>query len=156
MDKMKTYIKYVILIILFALFSNWLITAGLNSSYKKLTRKDSTSQVEITTAEATLVNGRIKGVIKDDRTDSLTGKYVQIRLFSSRDNELGRIYVPIQTTDVNREQEFKLYFEQYDVKSYDVSIVNEKNGGTEIEVFPKEMTKAQIFVITLFTVMFAL
>lgn len=155
MSRLKTFLKYVIWIVVFAVLSELLINASLKSSYADITRKDTTSQVEITQAQATLVNGKIKGTIKDDRKDSLTGKYVEIKLYSSRDNEVGKRYIQIQTTDVNQTQDFNFYFEKNDVKSYEISIVNEKEEG-ELEIFPKEMSRAEIFVATLFTMMMVL
>mgnify|MGYP000053817828 CR=1 FL=1 len=152
MSTIKSFLKYALLIIVFAILSELLISASLQSSYKDIKRKDNTSQVTISQAQATLVNGKIKGTIVDDRKDNLTGKYVKITLYSKRDNEVGKKYVPIETTDVNKTQDFSLYFEKQDVTSYDISIVNEKEGG-ELELIPKEMTKAQIFVATLFTIM---
>lgn len=155
MSRLKTFFKYVIWIVVFAVLSELLINASLKSSYADITRKDTTAQVEITQAQATLVNGKIKGTIKDDRKDSLTGKYVEIKLYSSRDNEVGKRYIQIQTTDVNQTQDFNFYFEKNDVKSYKISIVNEKEEG-ELEIFPKEMSRAEIFVATLFTMMMVL
>ncbi|MBD9159238.1 MAG: hypothetical protein EGQ16_05320, partial [Clostridiales bacterium] len=93
MSRLKTFLKYVIWIVVFAVLSELLINASLKSSYADITRKDTTAQVEITQAQATLVNGKIKGTIKDDRKDSLTGKYVEIKLYSSRDNEVGKRYI---------------------------------------------------------------
>lgn len=155
MSRLKTFLKYVIWIVVFSVLSELLINASLKSSYADITRKDTTAQVEITQAQATLVNGKIKGTIKDDRKDSLTGKYVEIKLYSSRDNEVGKRYIQIQTTDVNQTQDFNFYFEKNDVKSYKISIVNEKEEG-ELEIFPKEMSRAEIFVATLFTMMMVL
>lgn len=155
MSRLKTFLKYVIWIVVFAVLSELLINASLKSSYADITRKDTTAQVEIIQAQATLVNGKIKGTIKDDRKDSLTGKYVEIKLYSSRDNEVGKRYIQIQTTDVNQTQDFNFYFEKNDVKSYEISIVNEKEEG-ELEIFPKEMSRAEIFVATLFTMMMVL
>lgn len=152
MSTIKSFLKYALIIIVFAILSELLISASLQSSYKDIKRKDNISQVTISQAQATLVNGKIKGTIVDDRKDNLTGKYVKITLYSKRDNEVGKKYVPIETTDVNKTQDFSLYFEKQDVTSYDISIVNEKEGG-ELELIPKEMTKAQIFVATLFTIM---
>lgn len=152
MSTIKSFLKYALLIIVFAILSELLISASLQSSYKDIKRKDNTSQVTISQAQATLVNGKIKGTIVDDRKDNLTGKYVKITLYSKRDNEVGKKYIPIETTDVNKTQDFSLYFEKQDVTSYDISIVNEKEGG-ELEFIPEEMTRAQIFVATLFTIM---
>ena len=69
MDKMKKYLLYIVLLVVFALFSSLLITVGLNSSYKSIERKeDNLSYVNIYQAEATKVNGRIRGFISDSRT----------------------------------------------------------------------------------------
>ena len=152
MARMKTFLIYALLVVGFFIFSEFIISVGLNSSYKDIERKDNISQVEITEAQATLVNGKIKGIIKDSKEDNLTGKYVEIDLYSERDNMIGKRYVEINTTEVNREQEFHIYFEAEDVKSYSVAIINEKQGG-ELKILPEEWTKAQIVTATIFTLL---
>ena len=152
MARMKTFLIYALLVVGFFIFSEFIISVGLNSSYKDIERKDNISQVEITEAKATLVNGKIKGIIKDSKEDNLTGKYVEIDLYSERDNMIGKRYVEINTTEVNREQEFSIYFEAEDVKSYSVAIINEKQGG-ELKILPEEWTKAQIVTATIFTLL---
>lgn len=152
MARMKTFLIYALLVVGFFIFSEFIISVGLNSSYKDIERKDNISQVEITQAQATLVNGKIKGIIKDSEQDNLTGKYVEIDLYSERDNMIGKRYVEINTTEVNREQEFSIYFEAEDVKSYSVAIINEKQGG-ELKILPEEWTKAQIVTATIFTLL---
>lgn len=152
MARMKTFLIYALLVVGFFIFSEFIISVGLNSSYKDIERKDNISQVEITEAQATLVNGKIKGIIKDSKEDNLTGKYVEIDLYSERDNMIGKRYVEINTTEVNREQEFHIYFEAEDVKSYSVAIVDEKQGG-ELKIIPEEWTKTEIIVATIFTLL---
>lgn len=152
MARMKTFLIYALLVVGFFIFSEFIISVGLNSSYKDIERKDNISQVEITEAKATLVNGKIKGIIKDNEVDKLTGKYVEIDLYSERDNMIGKRYVEINTTGVNREQEFSIYFEAEDVKSYSVAIVDEKQGG-ELKIIPEEWTKTEIIVATIFTLL---
>lgn len=152
MARMKTFLIYALLIVVFFIFSEFIISVGLNSSYNDIERKDNTSQVQISEAEATLVNGKIKGTIIDSEQDNLTGKYVEIDLYSSRDNMVGRRYVEIETTDVNRTQDFHIYFEAEDIESYSVAIVNEKQGG-ELEIIPEEWTRPEIIVATMFTLL---
>ena len=153
MARLKTFLIYALIIVGFFLFSEFLINVGLNSSYKDISRRDNTSQVEINEAQATLVNGKIKGTIKDERgQNSLTGKYVEIDLYSSRDNMIGRRYVEIETTDVNTTQDFNIYFEAEDVKSYSVVIVNEKENG-ELKIIPEELTKPEIIIATIVTLL---
>ena len=133
------------------MFSEFLISVGLNSSYHDIVRKDNTSQVEISEAQATLVNAKIKGKIIDSESN-LTGKYVEIDLYSSRDNVVGRKYVEINTTDVDREQEFSAYLDAEDIESYSVAIVDEKEGG-ELKILPSEPTKSQIVIATVLTIL---
>lgn len=71
MDKIKSYFKYIIWIVLFFIFSEFLINVGLNSNYRDIERKDNVSQVSIYQADATKVNGRIRGIIKNSVPDEL-------------------------------------------------------------------------------------
>lgn len=151
MARMKTFLIYALIIVGFFVFSEFLISVGLNSSYHDIVRKDNTSQVEIFEAQATLVNAKIKGKIIDSESN-LTGKYVEIDLYSSRDNVVGRKYVEINTTDVDREQEFSAYLDAEDIESYSVAIVDEKEGG-ELKILPSEPTKSQIVIATVLTIL---
>lgn len=152
MDRLKTFLKYVIWIVLFFIFSEFLINVGLNSSYKDLKRRDSTAQVEMTQAQATLVNGRMKGTITNSPDDYLTGKYVKIEFYSKRDVYLGKRYIEINTTQATTQQDFSIYFELEGVTEYEISIVDEKEEG-EIELLPEEWSKQEIVVVTILTLL---
>lgn len=75
---MGTFLKYALWIIAFWIFSNFLIEIGLNSNYKNIERKDEVSQVSIYQAEATKVNGRIRGFIKNSRRAKLKWEIYKI------------------------------------------------------------------------------
>ena len=153
MARLKTFLIYALIIVGFFVFSNFIIDVGLNSTYKDITRKDNTSQVQISQAQATLVNGRIKGTINDNNNDdNLTGKYVEIDLYSSRDNMVGKRYIDIETTDANPTQDFSMYFEAEDVTSYSISITDEKTGE-ELKILPEEWNKSQIVIVTVLTML---
>ena len=76
MDRLKTLFMYASWVILFFIFSNFLINVGLNATYKPIERRDNVSQVNIYQAEATLVDGRIRGIITNSETEDLSGKYL--------------------------------------------------------------------------------
>lgn len=151
MARLKTFLIYALIIVGFFIFSEFIINVGLNSSYKDITRKDNTSQVQISEAQSTLVNGKIKGTINDYGNDNLTGKYVEIDLYSSRDNMVGKRYIEIETTDANPTQDFTMYFETEDVTSYSIAIVDEKEGG-ELDLIPDELTKVEIILGTILAI----
>ena len=152
MDRMKTFLKYALWVIGFFILSEFLINVGLNSTYKDIERRDANSQVSIYQAQATLVNGKIIGTIKNSEEDYLTGKYVRIDFYSKRDILVGKKYIPITTTEVTTSQDFKVYFELKDVTSYEISIVDKKEEG-EIKLIPEEWTKPEIIVATILTML---
>lgn len=151
MDRMKTFLKYAIWIILFFIFSEFVISVGINSSYKKMsTSADSNAiqEVEITEAESTRVNGKIKGKIKYNEDQDLYGKYLRVDLFSKRDNMVGTKYIPITTNKENQIQDFNVFFDVQDVTSYKTSITEKKEVG-EIKLITEEMKKPEIILATI-------
>ena len=89
MDRMKTFFKYALWVILFFIFSEIIINVGLNSSYKNMECKNNIEQVNIEQAQSTLVNGRIKGTIKNTGAKDLNGKFIKIDIYSERNVLLG-------------------------------------------------------------------
>lgn len=151
MDRMKTFLKYILWIVVFFIFSNFLINVGLNSNYRDIERKDETSQISIYQAQATKVNGRIRGNIKNSQPEELNGKYIRIDFYSKRDVYLGKKYIQIDNMEKNGIQSFELFFKLQDVKYYEVSITNQKEDGGEIEIIPKDWTRREIIVASLLT-----
>ena len=105
MSRLRTFLIYVIWIVLFFIFSEFIICVGLNSSYRDIERKDSLAQVQISQAQATLVNGRVKGTVTN--TQELGGEYVRFDFYSERGNVVGRKYVQLQKSMPS--QEFSIY-----------------------------------------------
>lgn len=64
MSRMKTFFKYAMWVILFFIFSEIMININLETVYRNIGRKDNLPQITIYQAQATKVNGRIKGTIK--------------------------------------------------------------------------------------------
>ena len=151
MDKIKKYAMYFVLVIAFFILSDFLIYVGLNSSYRDIQRQDSVEEVSIYQAEATKVNGRIRGLIQNPNGEDLNGKFVEVDLYSKRDVFLGRKYIQINNLQQGDTQSFELLFKMEDVSSYNVSIVDEKQEGEEIDLLPKDLTTSQIVVATVLT-----
>lgn len=151
MDRLKTFLKYALWIIGFFILSNFLIYVGLNSSYRDIERKDNIQEVEVYQAEATKVNGRIRGLIQNINEKNLAGKYLEIELYSKRDIFLGREYIQIEDSKQAEPQAFEALFKLQDVASYKISIVDEKEDGGELELLPKDLTTQEIIVLTAFT-----
>lgn len=150
MDAFSTPQKIVIwILILIAVFvlSDFLIYVGLNSTYKDIAREDNnTQQIVVYQADATAVNGRIRGVFKN--TEKMQDKYLKIELYSKRDVLVGKSFIEIENDEA---QFFELLFKANEVASYKIQTVKEKEEGAELEILPKEWTKPEILFATAMT-----
>lgn len=125
MDTLKKFAKYIIWIVLFYFFSNIVIFVGLNSNYDSIKSSgNNPSQVQIEQAEATLVNGRIKGKIKNDGEEDLNGKYMRVDLYSPRNVLLGTEYLAISDLPKGETDDFEVFFKAKDVDHYDISFTD--------------------------------
>ena len=153
MDRVKTLFTYALWVVLFIIFSEFLINVGLNSMYRPIERKDNISQVNIYQAEATMVNGRIRGLITNSEPENLSGKYLEFDFYSERDVFLGRKFIDINELQEDETQNFEILFKLKEVDYYTVSVVDEKPDVEEIEILPEGWTTPQIIVATALTLL---
>lgn len=133
------------------LLSDFLINVGINSAYKNMERKDDNSDIVVYQADATYVNGRIRGLIKAKEKEQ--GKYLKIELYSKRNVMIGKRYIEIKDLKQEETQAFELLFRAKDATSYKAEIVKEKEQGEKLEIIPRELTKPEIVLGTIFTLL---
>lgn len=150
MDRMKTFAKYVIWLVLFYIFSNLMIYLNIESTYQNIGRKDNLPQVTVYQAQATKVNGRIKGSIYNSEAHKITNKYLRIDLYSERDVFLGSKYIDVSTMRDSETRNFEEYFKVQDVDYYEMKFVDEKEEG-ELPEMLKDLTKEQVIWGTFLT-----
>lgn len=150
MDRMKTLAKYVIWLVLFYIFSNLMIYLNIESTYQNIGRKDNLPQVTVYQAQATKVNGRIKGSIYNSEANKITNKYLRIDLYSERDVFLGNKYIDVSTMRDSETRNFEEYFKVQDVDYYEMKFVDEKEEG-ELPEMLKDLTKEQVIWGTFLT-----
>lgn len=143
MDRMKTLLKYALWIILFYIFSNLMIYLNLETTYQNIGRKDNLEQVTIYQAQATKVNGRIKGTIYNNKKNKITNKYLRIDLYSERGNFLGSKYIDVSNMRDNETRELEVYFKVQDVDYYEMKFTDEKEEG-ELPEMLKDLTREQV------------
>lgn len=148
-DKMSTMQKiamWILILIGVFILSDFLINVGLNSTYKDIARQDNNTGIIVYQADATYVNGRIRGLIKDFETTK--GNYVKVELYSKRNVLVGKSYVELETIQEGETQAFEILFRAKDVASYKIEMVKEKEAGDELEILPREWTKPEIVLAT--------
>lgn len=133
MKRMKTFAKYVLLIIAFYIFSNILIFWGINTNYNKLNIKGSIpEQISITTASATLVNGKVKGFVSD--IDDISDKYIKFSFYSDTGSLACIKYIKVSEL---KDKKFDFYFKFNYIDSYSVELVDSIDETENIEQFEK-------------------
>lgn len=133
------------------LLSDFLINVGMNSTYKNMERKDDNANIVVYQADATYVNGRIRGLIKGNEKEK--GNYLKIELYSKRNVMVGKRYIEIKDLKQEETQAFELLFRAKDATSYKAEIVKEKEQGDELEIIPRDLTQPEIVLATIFTLL---
>lgn len=133
------------------LLSDFLINVGMNSTYKNMERKDDNANIVVYQADATYVNGRIRGLIKGNEKEK--GNYLKIELYSKRNVMVGKRYIEIKDLKQEETQAFELLFRAKDATSYKAEIVKEKEPGDELEIIPRDLTQPEIVLATIFTLL---
>lgn len=131
------------------LLSDFLINVGMNSTYKNMERKDDNANIVVYQADATYVNGRMRGLIKGNEKEK--GNYLKIELYSKRNVMVGKRYIEIKDLKQDETQAFELLFRAKDATAYRTEIVKEKEQGDELEIIPRELTQPEIVLATIFT-----
>lgn len=142
MDRMKTFFKYALWLILFFIFSELIININLETNYDDLGRKDKLEQVTVYQADATKINGRIKGTI-DNANNTIKNTYLRIDLYSERDNFLGSKYIDVSNMREDETRNFEVYFKIQDVEYYEMKFTDEKEEG-ELPEMLQDLTKEEV------------
>ena len=115
MNTVKTFVKYIIWIILFWILSDFLINVGLKTTYNEMQKIGQIpSGIQVKEIKSTAVNGKINLIVN---STSLSGKFIKVDLYSSKDNLLGTQYLDIGEIKENQTKEIDTYFKISDVTS---------------------------------------
>lgn len=130
MSRMKTFFKYflaiVIVYILVDLGSLYILKSTYNT--KECSVENSILDIQVTEAKATILNGKINGIIKNNTDVLVDNKYLKIEVYSKRDVLLGTKYVQIKTLNPGEEMTFESSFNYEHIDYIKLSIID----GTEL------------------------
>ena len=124
MKNLKKYAKYVIWLIAFTFFTNFLIFIGFNGNYKSIALKKNVSeQIIIDKAESAKSRVRIYGKVKNTETSNLNGKYLEVKAYNDNDKLVTTEYLKIENLKLNEEKDFQIKFSAKDIKKYEINII---------------------------------
>ena len=134
MDRMKTFFKYVLMVVLFYVFSNVMTNAFLKVSFSEIKDYEINTEplyVDVKEAEASNRNN----------SDSVVeNKYLKFSMLSKNGNVLGEKYVRIDKIEVNQLKKYEVDFDYDNVKSFKIELVDSK--PEEINFFELVKTNA--------------
>lgn len=154
MKKMKTFFGWFVFLVLFIIISEIIINVSLNSSYKNLGRKDSTEGVSVYQAEATYVNGRIRGIVENTGNPDIQGKFLKVDIYSERDVNLGTKYIELADLKEGDKTNFEIFYKFQDTSYYNISIVDEKEKVDDSGFLIDDLTRRKIMTLVIAAVIF--
>lgn len=154
MKKMKTFFGWFVFLVLFIIISEIIINISLNSSYKNLGRKDSTEGVNVYQAEATYVNGRIRGIVENTGNPNIQGKFLKVDIYSERDVNLGTKYIDLSELKEGDKTNFEIFYKFQNTSYYDISIVDEQEQVDDSGFLINDLTKRKVMTLIIAAIIF--
>ena len=128
MARVKQVLFFGIVIVVFAIFTDFMINIGLKNTYKDISGevKITSPKIVMTEVKTTDVNGYAKGTIKNNLNEDIDRIYIKIDLYSKRDVKLGTQYLEVTDLDAGESQEFEINYRYSNVDHYEITGVYEK------------------------------
>lgn len=157
MDNVKKILKYVILILAIYFLTKFLVYIGFNATYRDIKVEGNIpEQINVEYAQATKVNGRILGKIKNENND-LNGKYIRADIFNKNNELVGTKYLEISQINKDETKKFAVFFKKDSVDHCKLSIVDHKDENTEKlfdGIFLTEDMKTRLIISALIYMIF--
>ena len=125
MTDLNKDIKIVLLVIGGFLLTGFLIFVGFNVNYKPIELKSELPNViTIEKAEATKVQARVYGRIRNTEENDFNGKYIKVSLFNANNENISNEYLKIENLGKDENKLFRATFNAEKAKSYSVDLVD--------------------------------
>ena len=125
MTDLNKDIKIVLLVIGGFLLTGFLIFVGFNVNYKPIELKSELPNViTIEKAEATKVQARVYGRIRNTEENDFNGKYIKVSLFNANNENISTEYLKIENLGKDENKLFRATFNAEKAKSYSVDLVD--------------------------------
>lgn len=129
MSRMKTFLKYLMIVIAFYVFSNIMINAFLKVSYTDMHDYEINVDqvfVDVSEAKTSKRNGYIKGIVKNNTDVTVENKYLKFSMLSKNGNVLGEKYIKIDKIEPEQLRKYELKFEYDNVKTFKIEMTDTK------------------------------
>ena len=129
MSRMKTFLKYLMIVIAFYVFSNIMISAFLKVSYTDMHDYEINVDqvfVDVSEAKTSKRNGYIKGIVKNNTDVTVENKYLKFSMLSKNGKVLGEKYIKIDKIEPEQLRKYELKFDYDNVKTFKIEMTDTK------------------------------
>ena len=84
----------------------------------------------------------------------MSGKFLKIDLYAENGNLLATEYEEIGNLRANEVKSFETYFKMQDVKSYGITVVEQKEENTDGAFMTEDMTKIGVLALLTYMIFF--
>ena len=141
--RMRVFLCYLLIFVVFFIFSDVMIYFYTKSLYQPMDSYEiniTEPEVTVTLAEATTMNGNIKGTIKNTTNETIENEYLKFEFFTPRDVNVGVKYLEIDKLEPGEEKKYEMGFRYENVTSVEISKATEedtlKATPEELEISP--------------------
>ena len=141
--RMRVFLCYLLIFVVFFIFSDVMIYFYTKSLYQPMDSYEinvTEPEVTVTLAEATTMNGNIKGTIKNTTNETIENEYLKFEFFTQRDVNVGVKYLEIDRLEPGEEKKYEMGFRYENVTSVEISKATEedtlKATPEELEISP--------------------
>ena len=141
--RIRVFLCYLLIFVAFFIFSDVMIYFYTKSLYRPIENYEILAEnveVTITQAEASNVNGNVKGTVKNNTNETITNQYLKFEFYTPRDVNIGTKYLKIENLNPGEEKQYELGFRFDSVSSVEISDASEEEAETaapeELEITP--------------------
>ena len=151
MKRMKTFLLYLTLFILFYLFVNVMTYLNVRAAMKEMESNGidfPNPIVTIEEAKASRVNAMIKGTMQKEADKTIQFQYIRVDFLSENDKILNSRYISVGDLADNEKQEFSIRTNTENVRKYRMTMTNIKEKSeTRIKFQETELLIAGILLV---------
>lgn len=141
--RVRVFLCYALIFIGFFIFSDLMIYGYTKTLYKPMTSYEvniTSPEVTVQTAEASNVNGNVKGTIKNTTDENIENKYLKFDFYTPRDINVGTKYIKIDNLSQGEEKAYEVGFRYDNVTYVKISMIDESEAAKatpeELEINP--------------------
>ena len=144
MDRMKTFLKYFLMVVAFYIFSNLVISGLLKVTYTDIRDYEinvTQAFVDVTEARTSKRNGYVNGIVKNNTNQIIENKYLKFSMLSKNGNVLGEKYVKVEKLEPGELRKYEVKYDYDNVKTFKIEMVDTKPEEVDFFELVKDNAK---------------